>query len=604
MTSQSDQKKLLGNGGFGVVARCRNVNSQEVVALKSIHKELNEDGKAEAEVMYKLRQLDADKHNLVKFIEHFEHKGQFCLTFEMLDLSLFDFLIERKLKPLHVAEIRVIAHQMFLALEALKSIGLAHCDIKPDNIMLVNHCSQPFKVKLIDFGCAKEVSALARFDSIQTLSYRAPEVILGLPLTEAVDMWALGSVLATLFLGRHFYPGESEYEQLRIICMMQGLPKDHLLNAGRKARKFFTESSGKAWRMKAPGEYQQDTGKAVKQCPAYYEAFNSLNDLLKARSQPMETTEEKDHKAFISLLKQMLHFNPKKRITPSMALGHRFITMKHLSGKTCDKLYVAKARLQMTRCQLEMAALDPLATSSKVPSWDEASSSENDSEGSSGASLDQVSRRKTYILESKSGTDDPPTAPVDQDLSRKRTYILESSGGTDETTTPLVEVVENNRKSISKRKGGTKDQTTAVTQKQDKVTKLTALLDLAVGKNRTSKSKGGIKNQITAVVHQQEKITKLTPPLENPSVHDGVKKNKRITAGSPNICEDRPPQEVAVTNITPAKNVTDKTDQIMEEKPSDIMEVRSKKKYFRRIRKFCSKQFKRFFSCCRGVDDD
>uniref|UniRef100_A0A3Q1BMF6 Protein kinase domain-containing protein n=1 Tax=Amphiprion ocellaris TaxID=80972 RepID=A0A3Q1BMF6_AMPOC len=221
--------KLLGDGSFGVVARCRKVNSQEVVALKSIHKELNEAGKAEVEVMCKLRQLDADKHNLVKFIEHFEHKGQFCLTFEMLDLSLFDFLIERNLKPLHVAEIRVIAQQMFVALEALKSIGLAHCDIKPDNIMLVNHCSQPFKVKLIDFGCAKEVSALARFDSIQTLGYRAPEAILGLPLTEAIDMWAVGSVLATLFLGRHIYPDESEYEQLRIMCMMQGLPKDHLL---------------------------------------------------------------------------------------------------------------------------------------------------------------------------------------------------------------------------------------------------------------------------------------------------------------------------------------------------------------------------------------
>uniref|UniRef100_A0A3P8S1V9 Protein kinase domain-containing protein n=1 Tax=Amphiprion percula TaxID=161767 RepID=A0A3P8S1V9_AMPPE len=525
-----------------------------------------------------LLQLDADKHNLVKFIEHFEHKGQFCLTFEMLDLSLFDFLIERNLKPLHVAEIRVIAQQMFVALEALKSIGLAHCDIKPDNIMLVNHCSQPFKVKLIDFGCAKEVSALARFDSIQTLGYRAPEAILGLPLTEAIDMWAVGSVLATLFLGTHIYPDESEYEQMKI-------------------------------------------------------------------------------PAFISLLKQMLHFNPKKRITPSMALGHRFITMKHLSGKTCDKLYVAKARLQMTRCQLKVAAVDPLATSSKVLSWDEASSSENNSEGSSGASLNQVSRRKTcvlknksgvvdqpaapvdqvvsrrktyilesksgtddsptapvdqdlsrgrttYILESKSGTDDPPTAPVDQDLCRRITYILESSGGTDETTTPLVEVVENNRKSISKRKGGTKDQTTAVTQKQDKVTKLTALLDLVVGRNRTSKSKSGIKNQLTAVFHQQEKTTKLTPPLENPSVHDGIKKDKRITAGSPNIREDRPPQEVAVTNITPAKNVTDKTDQIAEEEPSDIVEVRSKKKHFRRIRKFCSKQFRRFFSCCRGVDDD
>jgi serine/threonine protein kinase len=49
---------------------------------------------------------------------------------------------------------------------------------------------------------------------------RAPEIILGLPFCEAIDMWSLGCVIAELFLGWPLYPGASEYDQVRVlICM-------------------------------------------------------------------------------------------------------------------------------------------------------------------------------------------------------------------------------------------------------------------------------------------------------------------------------------------------------------------------------------------------
>ena len=67
---------------------------------------------------------------------------------------------------------------------------------------------------------------------IQPLSYRAPEVILGLPLNNAVDMWALGCIVAFLYLGKHLYPTESEYEVMRVIVQMQGQPKNHMLKSG------------------------------------------------------------------------------------------------------------------------------------------------------------------------------------------------------------------------------------------------------------------------------------------------------------------------------------------------------------------------------------
>ena len=46
------------------------------------------------------------------------------------------------------------------------------------------------------------------------MNIRAPEIILGLPFCEAIDMWSLGCVIAELFLGWPLYPGALEYDQV------------------------------------------------------------------------------------------------------------------------------------------------------------------------------------------------------------------------------------------------------------------------------------------------------------------------------------------------------------------------------------------------------
>ena len=44
---------------------------------------------------------------------------------------------------------------------------------------------------------------------------RSPEVILGLHISEAVDMWSLGCVLATLYLGSVPFPQCCQYYMVR-----------------------------------------------------------------------------------------------------------------------------------------------------------------------------------------------------------------------------------------------------------------------------------------------------------------------------------------------------------------------------------------------------
>lgn len=53
--------------------------------------------------------------------------------------------------------------------------------------------------------------------------HRAPEIILGLPFCEAIDMWSLGCVIAELFLGWPLYPGALEYDQVNTSRLIKNI---------------------------------------------------------------------------------------------------------------------------------------------------------------------------------------------------------------------------------------------------------------------------------------------------------------------------------------------------------------------------------------------
>ncbi|XP_021175132.2 homeodomain-interacting protein kinase 3-like [Fundulus heteroclitus] len=359
---------FLGEGSYGKVVKCTKLDTNEAVAVKIVRKDRFRQGKKEARMLKKIQKLDPEKNNLLKFIENFKYKGHFVLAFEMLDVSIYDFMSRRNFAPLHLSEIRVVAQQLLVALNALKRAGLVHADIKPDNIMLVNHESQPFKVKLIDFGLAVKVSKLWFAGTIQAIGYRAPEVILGLPMDESVDMWALGCCLAYMYLGYNLYPTHCEYEVIRAIVQIHGQPRDDVLKKAKDVKHFFTKlagSSDRMFRLNTPAEYTNATGSATQHKSTVYKGLRSLDDLLITRPRPKDPAEPENSLGFISLLKRMLLVDSNVRITPTEALAHCFITMKHLS----DERYspnVPSAWKMATGCQLRAFAAERCDTPSEA----------------------------------------------------------------------------------------------------------------------------------------------------------------------------------------------------------------------------------------------
>ncbi|XP_051919420.1 homeodomain-interacting protein kinase 3 isoform X4 [Hippocampus zosterae] len=329
---------FLGRGTFGQVVKCWKRGTGEVVAVKILknHPSYARQGQIEVGILARLSAENADEHNLVRAFECFQHRSHTCLVFEMLEQNLYDFLKQNKFSPLPLKVIRPVLQQVATALKKLKSMSLIHADLKPENIMLVDPVRQPYRVKVIDFGSASHVSKAVCSTYLQSRYYRAPEIILGLPFCEAIDMWSLGCVIAELFLGWPLYPGALEYDQIRYISQTQGLPGEHLLNTGTKTTRFFCRESDSpyaVWRIKSTDEHEAETGMKSKEARKYI--FSCLDDIvhvnLVMNLEGSDLVAEKaDRREFVSLLKKMLLIDAEERIAPAEALSHPFVTMQHL----------------------------------------------------------------------------------------------------------------------------------------------------------------------------------------------------------------------------------------------------------------------------------
>uniref|UniRef100_A0A8C4QX00 Protein kinase domain-containing protein n=1 Tax=Eptatretus burgeri TaxID=7764 RepID=A0A8C4QX00_EPTBU len=210
----------LGAGSFGRVFMCWAETARCQVAIKMIpgHSQYNRIASNEIRILSHISknvELAAKAH-LPSLREAFRTPCNSCFVFDLLGKNLHEVHRENNFRPFALRHVRVIAQQLLLALSQLKEWGIIHADLKPENILLANDSTKNFHVQLIDFG-SSSFSAEVKFvrdPYIQSRYYRAPEILLGAPFSEKVDMWSLGCVLAELLLCWPLYPGSNEYDQM------------------------------------------------------------------------------------------------------------------------------------------------------------------------------------------------------------------------------------------------------------------------------------------------------------------------------------------------------------------------------------------------------
>ncbi|XP_063719291.1 cyclin-dependent kinase-like 2 isoform X3 [Symsagittifera roscoffensis] len=114
-----------------------------------------------------------------------------------------------------------ILWQVLKGTEFCHSHNIIHRDIKPENILV----SKTNVVKLCDFGFARTLAAPGEIytDYVATRWYRAPELLVGdTTYGKAVDIWALGCLLAEMLTGDPLFPGDSDIDQLHLIMKCFG----------------------------------------------------------------------------------------------------------------------------------------------------------------------------------------------------------------------------------------------------------------------------------------------------------------------------------------------------------------------------------------------
>jgi len=116
--------------------------------------------------------------------------------------TLGDYLRRQGTPPFELA--LELVRQAAQGLCAAHRAGIIHRDVKPDNFVLIGPTSDPFGLKLIDFGMAKLEASSKTSDThtiLGTVEYMAPEQILAEAVDSRTDVYALGVVMFRLFTG-------------------------------------------------------------------------------------------------------------------------------------------------------------------------------------------------------------------------------------------------------------------------------------------------------------------------------------------------------------------------------------------------------------------
>jgi len=322
----------LGEGNYGCVYKARDIVTGQLVALKKIKLDEEDDGVPSTALREVALLLDCQHKHIAKLEQVIMERGQIYLVFEYMDLDL-----RRYLDNIHAANpaaaaaaaaaasasiaivpshaplppfvpglpmplVKSYVYQILLGVEHMHSRRHLHRDLKPQNLLI----DRRGRMQIADLGLARAIAMPMPpvTHEVATLWYRPPEILLGSkPYSSPVDIWAIGTIMAEMISLTPSFPGDSEIDTLFRIFRARGTPVP----------------DDSCW----PG---------VDALPDWHATFPkwsrpSTEGRLRALHIRPEHGLDADG---IDLLDQMLELNPARRISARRALQHAWFTKDNM----------------------------------------------------------------------------------------------------------------------------------------------------------------------------------------------------------------------------------------------------------------------------------
>ncbi|MGD0404845.1 MAG: protein kinase [Candidatus Acidiferrales bacterium] len=207
-------EKLLGMGGMGEVYRARDARLGRIVAIKILPAEFAADSDRLGRFEREARSASALNHpNIVTIYDLGQEGSTHYIAMELIEGKTLRELLAAGSLPIRKAI--EIAAQVAEGLAKAHEAGIAHRDLKPDNLMITDDGF----IKILDFGLAKIVSPSGELTAEQTMSgwqtqpggitgtvqYMSPEQASGSRLDFRSDQFSFGLVLYEMVSGKRAF---------------------------------------------------------------------------------------------------------------------------------------------------------------------------------------------------------------------------------------------------------------------------------------------------------------------------------------------------------------------------------------------------------------
>ncbi|KAJ8341663.1 hypothetical protein SKAU_G00339540 [Synaphobranchus kaupii] len=291
--------KKIGEGTFSEVVKTQSLKDGNYYACKTMKQPMDS-----LEQANNMREVQAMKRlsphpNIIQLHEIVfdEETGSLSLICELMEMNIYE-LIRGRQYPLPENKVKHYMYQLCKSLDHMHSNGIFHRDVKPENILIRQDV-----LKLADFGsCRSMYTKPPHTEYISTRWYRAPECLLTDGYySHKMDMWSAGCVFFEIISLNPLFPGSNELDQVSKIHDVLGTPEPSLLHKFKQSR---------AMRFDFPSR---------KGC--------GISQLIPHCSSPN-----------LSLLYQMLEYDPEQRISAKAALQHPCFRELRLMEKRASTL--------------------------------------------------------------------------------------------------------------------------------------------------------------------------------------------------------------------------------------------------------------------------